>query len=30
MYWLIQAHTGKKDNLPETDEMLDIIDNILA
>ncbi|WP_217188358.1 hypothetical protein [Enterobacter soli] len=30
MYWLIQAHTGKKDNLPETDEMLDIIDNILT
>lgn len=30
MYWLIQAHTGKKDNLPETHEMLDIIDNILT
>ncbi|HFV9242503.1 TPA: hypothetical protein ACIAIH_001405 [Enterobacter bugandensis] len=30
LYWLIQAHTGKKDNLPERHEMLDIIDNILT
>lgn len=29
MYWLIQAHTGKKENLPESHVMLDIIDNIL-
>lgn len=30
IYWLIQAHTGKKDNLPESHEMLDIIENILT
>lgn len=30
IYWLIQSHTGKKDNLPESHEMLDILDNILT
>ncbi|HBR0926756.1 hypothetical protein [Klebsiella variicola] len=30
IYWLIQGHTGKKDNLPESHEMLDIIENILT
>ena len=30
MYWLIQVHTGKKDNLPENHEMLEIIDNVLT
>ncbi len=30
IYWLIQAHTGKKDNLPESHQMLDINDNILT
>ncbi|MFV0262705.1 MAG: hypothetical protein ACK5JN_09760 [Kluyvera sp.] len=30
IYWLIQAHTGKKDNLPESHEMQDIIENILT
>lgn len=30
VYWLIQAHTGKKNELPDRHEMLEIIDSILT